>query len=67
MNQVWSAIEEQYVAANAANLTDAVGAMQLSAITGRKITAYAWRKKRQKLGLVKAPGRGVCKLAEPQN
>lgn len=63
VNKIWSVVEEQFVAANAGVLTDAAGAEKLSDITGRDITVYAWRKKRQKLGIAKAPGRGVCKLS----
>ena len=62
MNQIWTAVEEQFIQENAGEVTDEVGAAQLSHIVGRHISVYAWRKKRQKLGLVKAPGRGVCKL-----
>lgn len=65
MNQVWTPIEEQFIKENAGRVSDEVGAAQLSKIVGREITVYAWRKKRQKMGLRKAPGRGVCKLAPP--
>ena len=54
---------EQFIRDNADKVTDAVGAAQLSVIIGRHISVWAWRKKRQQLGLTKAPGRGVCKLA----
>ncbi len=64
MNQIWTTIEEQFIKENAGLLTDALGAAQLSEIAGRKITVYAWRKKRQKLGLTKAPGRGICRLLD---
>lgn len=63
MNQIWTAIEEQFVRENAGKLTDKKGAEMLSEQTGRRISVYAWRKKRQKMGLVKAPGRGICRLA----
>jgi hypothetical protein len=66
MNQIWTEIETQFIRENAALLTDKVGAAQLSSIVGRHISVNAWRKKRQArqaLGLTKAPGRGVCKLA----
>jgi len=64
MNQIWSPIEEQFIRDNADIVTDEVGAAQLSAIVGRPISIYAWRKKRQKMGLHKAPGRGVCKVLQ---
>ena len=63
MNQVWTPLEEEFVKKNSRNLTDEVGAAQLSQIVGRLITTSAWRKKRQQLGIKKAPGRGICKLA----
>ena len=67
MNQVWTAMEEKFVLDNADKVTDEIGAAQLSEIVGRPISVYAWRKKRQKLGLTKAPGRGVCKLVSPRS
>ncbi len=63
MNQVWTKSEEQFVRENSATMTDKVGAEQLSTMSGRQVSIYAWRKKRQSLGLVKAPGRGVCAMA----
>ncbi len=66
MNQIWTHLEEQFIRENAGRLTDEVGAAQLSVIVGRNISVYAWRKKRQNMGLIKAPGRGVCKLVTPQ-
>jgi hypothetical protein len=62
MNQVWTLWEEQFVKDNAGKMSDDKGASQLSEITGRKITTYAWRKKRQNMGMRKSPGRGVCRL-----
>lgn len=62
MNQIWTPMEEQFIKENADKVTDEVGAAQLSEIVGRPISVYAWRKKRQKMGLTKAPGRGVCKV-----
>ena len=62
MNSVWNEIERQFIRENAGNVTDENGARLLSEIAGRTITVHAWRKQRQKMGLKKAPGRGVCKL-----
>jgi len=62
MNEVWTSIEEQFIRDNAAVLTDQEGAIQLGQVMGRPISTYAFRKKRQKLGLKKAHGRGVCRL-----
>ena len=63
MNKVWSQTERDFIARNAGVITDVEGARQLSAISGRTISVHAWRKQRQKLGVKKAPGRGVCRLA----
>ncbi len=62
MNQIWTPMEEQFIRENADKVTDEVGAAQLSNIIGRHISVYAWRKKRQKMGMTKAPGRGVCRV-----
>ena len=62
MNQVWSEVERKFVRDNAGILTDKEGAAQLSRITGRKVTIHAWRKQRQKMGISKMPGRGICKI-----
>jgi len=62
MNRVWSETEKAFIEKNAGMITDAEGARQLSAITGRPISIHAWRKQRQKLGKKKAPGRSVCRL-----
>ena len=64
MNNVWSDIERQFIRDMADKVTDVMGARQLSEIVGRTITTNAWRKQRQKLGIKKAPGRGVCKLVD---
>ena len=37
-------------------------ARQLSQVTGRKISLQSVRKQRQKMGIEKQPGRGVCGL-----
>jgi hypothetical protein len=66
MNKVWTPTEEQFIQENADKVTDKEGAQRLSAIVGRQISIYAWRKKRQKLGLTKEPGRSVCKLVRPR-
>jgi len=65
MNQVWTEMEEQFIRENANKVTDEVGCAQLSEIVGRPISVYAWRKKRQKMGMRKAPGRGVCRILRP--
>ena len=66
MNQIWSEVERKFVRDNAGILTDKQGAEQLSRITGRKVTIHAWRKQRQKMGISKLPGRGICRINNTQ-
>ena len=66
MNQIWSEVERKFVRDNAGILTDKQGAEQLSRITGRKVTIHAWRKQRQKMGISKLPGRGICRINNRQ-
>lgn len=65
MNRVWTENEKTFIANNCGKVTDAEGARQLSLISGRPVSIHAWRKQRQKLTIKKAPGRGVCRLAQP--
>ena len=62
MNNVWTDQEKDFVKQNASILTDKQGSEELSRITGRNITLNSWRKQRQKLGIAKMPGRGICRL-----
>ena len=62
MNQVWTEQEKLFIRENSSILTDKEGAEQLSNIVGRKITIHAWRKQRQKMGITKMPGRGICEV-----
>jgi len=62
MNEVWNESERTFVRENAGVLTDKEGAEQLSRITGRRVTLHAWRKQRQKMGISKMPGRGICRI-----
>lgn len=66
MNILWSDGEREYVRANAGVLTDGQMAANLTRITGRAISEQSARKQRQKLGILKRPGRGVCRLVEDQ-
>ena len=66
MNQVWSEAEKQFIKDSAKTLTDEVGAIELSKVCGRIITVNAWRKQRQKMGIKKKPGRGVCSVRESE-
>ena len=62
MNTVWNEREKEFVRQNAGILTDKEGSERLSRITGRNITLHAWRKQRQKIGISKMPGRGICQI-----
>lgn len=64
MNQVWTDAEKQFIKDSAEKLTDEVGAIELSKVCGRIITVNAWRKQRQKMGIKKSPGRGVCSVIQ---
>lgn len=61
-NEVWSEAEKNFIRDSAEHLTDAQGAVELSKVAGRPITIDAWRKQRQKLGIRKKPGRGICSV-----
>jgi hypothetical protein len=62
MNQIWSDAERNFVRDNAGVLTDEQGAAQLSRITGRDITMFAYRKQRQAMKIVKKQGRSTCQV-----
>tara|TARA_R100000152_G_C6570353_1_gene37894 strand:- start:235 stop:462 length:228 start_codon:yes stop_codon:yes gene_type:complete len=64
MNQVWTEAERQFIKDSAGTLTDEAGAIELSKVCGRIITVNAWRKQRQKMGIKKNPGRGVCSVKQ---
>ena len=60
MNIKWTEDEKDYIRENAATMKDIDIADNLTIKSGRKITLDAVRKVRQKLGIIKKPGRGVC-------
>jgi len=62
MNKKWTIEEENYLKANANDFKDEELAKELTNITGKKFTKIAIRRKRQKLGLVKARGRGKSEV-----
>lgn len=62
MNKKWNEVEIEFLKNNVERFTDEDGARRLSELVGRTITMESWRKKRQKLGIVKKRGRGVCEL-----
>ena len=67
MHQVWSESEKQFIRDSAGTLTDAAGAIELSKVCGRIVTVNAWRKQRQKMGIKKKPGRGICSVRESED
>lgn len=67
MNRIWSDSERQYIRDNADTMKDADLAAKLSAATGRTISLQAVRKQRQKLGVAKKPGRGVCGVKKEED
>ncbi len=52
----WSKLELEFLIKNAAYVSDAEGARQLSQITGKKFTPGIWRKTRNLIGLKKTRG-----------
>lgn len=62
MNIVWKDQEVEYVRANSGLMTDKKLAENLTRITGRAVSMQSARKQRQKMGLRKRAGRGVCEL-----
>tara|TARA_R110002074_G_scaffold174354_8_gene337358 strand:- start:451 stop:663 length:213 start_codon:yes stop_codon:yes gene_type:complete len=67
MNQVWTETERQFIKDSAGTLTDEAGAVELSKVCGRIVTVNAWRKQRQKMGIKKNPGRGICSVKESED
>ena len=67
MNQVWSQAEKEFIKDAADRLTDEAGAIELSKVCGRIVTVNAWRKQRQKMGIKKNPGRGICSVKESED
>tara|TARA_Y100001963_G_scaffold5998_1_gene7756 strand:+ start:8861 stop:9187 length:327 start_codon:yes stop_codon:yes gene_type:complete len=66
MNKVWTEEEKQFISNNANMMTDKVLSAKLSQITGRNVTLQAVRKQRQKMGIAKQPGRGICAVVEKE-
>ena len=60
MNIKWSEDEKDLIRANAAVMKDLELAEYMTIYTGRLVTLDAIRKVRQKLGIAKKPGRGIC-------
>lgn len=66
MNKKWNKVEEDFIRNNANSMTDAQMAKELSHVLSREVSMYALRKKRQKLGIKKCHGRGICKVVTEQ-
>ena len=64
MNIKWSAEDKQFIKERAADLKDNELAIQLSLRNGRPVSLGAIRKLRQRLGITKKCGRGICALEE---
>ena len=62
MNRKWTESERRFIVENAHRLTDNEIADRLTVSTGRSISVNAVRKTRQRLGIIKQSGRGICKL-----
>ena len=66
-NKKWTQYEKQFIADNATNMTDKVLAQELNKMavntkSGKSYTLKSVRLMRQRLGLKKMNGRGVCKI-----
>ena len=66
MNQVWKEHEKAFIIENAQTMKDKDIATNLTKISGRVVTIQAVRKQRQKLGITKARGRGICAVVKPE-
>jgi hypothetical protein len=62
MNVKWTEEEKDYIRENAQFMKDKELARNLSDKSGRTISVDALRKVRQKLGIKKKHGRGICAL-----
>jgi len=62
MNIKWTVEEKEFIRENAGSMKDKDLAQKLCEKSGRHITVDALRKVRQKLGIKKKHGRGICAL-----
>ena len=62
MNIKWTREEKEFIRENAAFMKDRELAQKLTDKSGRRVTVDALRKVRQKLGIKKKHGRGICAL-----
>ena len=64
MNIKWTEKERQFIIDNAATMKDKDLAEKISKLAGRIVTLDAVRKVRQKLGIKKKRGRGICGIRQ---
>tara|TARA_R110000744_G_scaffold138442_1_gene249264 strand:+ start:2289 stop:2495 length:207 start_codon:yes stop_codon:yes gene_type:complete len=64
MNIKWTEKERQFIIDNAATMKDKDLAEKISQIADRTVTLDAVRKVRQKLGIKKKRGRGICGIRQ---
>ena len=64
MNIKWTEKERQFIIDNAATMKDKDLAEKISQLAGRIVTLDAVRKVRQKLGIKKKRGRGICGIRQ---
>jgi transposase len=62
MNIKWTVEEKEFIRENAGFMKDKELAQRLTDKSGRSVTVDALRKVRQKLGIKKKHGRGICAL-----
>lgn len=62
MNVKWTEKDKEFIKQNAESMKDKELVIALQNMTQRKITVDAVRKLRQRLGIKKESGRGLCKL-----
>jgi len=62
MNIKWTVEEKEFIRENAGSMKDKDLAQKLCDKSGRHVTVDALRKVRQKLGIKKKHGRGICAL-----
>jgi len=67
MNNKWSPEEKQFIIDNADTIKDVEMARTLTKMSGRIVTLQAVRKQRQKLGVAKKAGRGICSTVKSKS
>ena len=67
MNKVWTEQERDVIRQYAAVMHDGQLADKISALRNKSVSIQAVRKQRQKMGIHKAKGRGVCRVVDMPN